>query len=87
MKELSGKVTLTSLSFAVRHIVEFKKASLFFGFFAVCCCVWAVIERELRKRQIERFHGTIKELELRLDPNRTSSNLTIQGDTNPEDLL
>jgi hypothetical protein len=42
-------------------------------------------QRGLRKTTIARLQGRIHDLETNIDPNRTSSRLTPQGDTNPED--
>lgn len=44
-------------------------------------------QNKLRKDTIERLSGRIRELEQRLDKNRSSSNLTQRGDTRPEDQL
>jgi hypothetical protein len=45
---------------------------------------WGAIERKLKKDNIERLTARIKQLELQIDPNRTSSKLTKRGDTPPE---
>lgn len=42
-------------------------------------------QRSLRKSTVERLQSRNQELELRIDPNRTSSMLTTRGDTRPED--
>ncbi len=42
-------------------------------------------QNRLRKRIVEHLHGRIRELEERVDPQRSSSNLTPSGDTRPED--
>ena len=46
---------------------------------------WAIAERRLRQRAIVRLHSRVRELELNLDPARSSSNLTLDSKTNPED--
>ena len=46
---------------------------------------WAVCERALRRRMVSKMESRIKELELSIDPNRTTSGLTIHGKTNPND--
>lgn len=46
---------------------------------------WAVAERYLRHRKVEFLQGRIKALETTIDPQRTSSQLTIEGKTNPRD--
>jgi hypothetical protein len=50
-----------------------------------CAAAWGAIERTLRYRKVEQLQGRIKELELRIDPRRTSSGLTPKGKTNPRD--
>lgn len=42
-------------------------------------------ERRLRQSAIKRLHNRVKELETMIDPNRTSSGLTVEGKTNPQD--
>lgn len=44
------------------------------------------VQRRLKKGTVERLQGRIKELETRVDPKRSSSGLTVRGDTNPEDI-
>ena len=46
---------------------------------------WAIIERKLRQSYIKRADERIKSLESQLDRSRSSSNLTPEGKTNPED--
>jgi hypothetical protein len=48
--------------------------------------VWAVCERYLRRRKVEKMQARIRELELLLDPARTSSGLLKDGRTNPRDM-
>jgi hypothetical protein len=45
--------------------------------------IWALVERHLRYRKTEKLQGRIKELELTIDPRRSSSNLLPSGKTNP----
>lgn len=42
-------------------------------------------ERKLRKKKTEQLQSRIRELETQIDPDRQSSELTPQGDTNPKD--
>jgi len=42
-------------------------------------------ERKLRKKKTEQMQNRIRDLETQLDPDRQSSELTPQGDTNPKD--
>ena len=48
-------------------------------------CAWAVVERLVRQRLAARLSSRNAELERMIDPNRTSSGLTIGGKTNPGD--
>jgi len=47
--------------------------------------MWGLLERKLRQDAIKRLQGRSRELESRIDPNRTSSRLTRRGTTNPGD--
>lgn len=47
--------------------------------------LWAILERKTRQRKMKRMEAKIRELESRLDANRSSSNLTVESKTNPED--
>jgi hypothetical protein len=49
------------------------------------CTTWAVAERKIRQRRVRELHVRIKELETAIDPNRSSSKLTLEGKTNPRD--
>lgn len=48
---------------------------------------WAFRERALRKHQLEKSQERIVKLERLIDPTRTSSYLTPQGETNPQDRI
>ena len=48
--------------------------------------IWAMLERYLRRTKTVYFQNRIKKLESKMDPNRTGSELTPRGDTNPKDL-
>jgi hypothetical protein len=52
---------------------------------ATGCAIWAMIERRLRKNFISQTGTVISELEARIDPGRSSSQLTRRGDTSPRD--
>jgi hypothetical protein len=47
--------------------------------------LWAIGERFLRHRKVESMQGRIRELELKIDPKRSTSGLTPKGKTNPGD--
>ena len=52
---------------------------------AGCCAVWAILERIVRKRTIERLTQRTQKLEKAIDPKRSSSGLTSTGSTHPRD--
>ena len=54
---------------------------------AAVAVVFAVAERNLRRRKTEYLQGRIRELELKIDPDRTTSGLLTTGDTNPRHKL
>lgn len=80
---LAGKTTVANivLKYLTAEESDYGFPWILVGAFAI----WAVLERRLRKRKIESLQGHIRELEKRLDPNRTTSGLLPTGDTNPED--
>lgn len=83
ISNLAGQNTSVVVNLALKAIVEGRFLIATGGMAALG--VWAVTERKLRKRQIVRWHSRIKELETKVDVNRTTSMLTIEGDTNPMD--
>jgi len=52
---------------------------------AILMTIWGYCERRLRKRNIKRMGTWNAKLEQQLDPNRSSSGITVTGDTNPSD--
>lgn len=89
--ELAGKVTIAN--FFLQYIADSKESRGWLWVviralpwvLAISCTAWAMLERYLRKKTVESMQGRIKQLELRLDPGRSTSTLTNQGDTNPRD--
>lgn len=78
----AGKTT--EASYTVLSNIEWAEiVSVLFGAGAL---VYANRERNLRQQTIEQYSRRVPLLEQRLDPNRTSSQLTVKGETNPEDL-
>lgn len=51
----------------------------------VLLVIYAMREQMLRKSTVKRLQDRIVELETNANPNRTSSNLTDRGNTNPRD--
>jgi hypothetical protein len=83
LKSLSGQATsvIVSATLSLFADVKFALAITLAG----AASVWAVAERMLRRRKVEYMQGRIRELEMRIDPNRTTSGLTTRGMTNPRD--
>ena len=80
-KELAGKTTLANVAISV-----FKGyTALVWLLIPAAAVVWALVERDLRKRKTAYLYRRIKHLEQKLDPNRSSSALMEAGDTNPTD--
>lgn len=84
--ELAGKETNANLALLLDYAAKEKESSLPW-FLVFLFGAWGYGERRLRKKKVEFFHQRNKKLEMRLDQNRTSSRLTKQGTTNPEDKL
>ena len=53
--------------------------------FGVTGLAFGYNQRQLKRHNVKRMGARLVELETRLDPGRTTSNLTCSGDTNPED--
>ena len=80
---LAGHATSLIVRVALNLLVDFRFVLSLLG--TAAAGVWAVAERRLRQRTIERLHPRIKQLESLLDLRRSTSNLTPKGDTNPMD--
>ena len=80
---LAGKTTATDI--ALKAITDLKLDRGVLYLLTGGSIFWARRERKLRKKNTKHIAAHIKELEDRIDPNRTSSNLTETGDTHPED--
>lgn len=76
----------THADFALSVLLN-EHAATAVGYLAGCGgCAYGLAQKKLRQKNIERTEGTIRELESRIDPRRSSSKLTQNGSTNPEDL-
>jgi hypothetical protein len=81
---LSGKSTAVVLSWGLAVIADWRVSiSVTLTGFAA---LWALLERRVRQRTVERLHRRIREVETIIDPNRSSSSLTPRGTTNPRDM-
>jgi hypothetical protein len=83
VRELAGKTTFAELVVGFLANVEVGwTVSLSVGFVGV---LFGVKERKLRLRKTASMAVYIRQLEARLDPKRTTTTLTLDGQTNPED--
>src|SRR3546814_4250159 len=79
--DLAGKETnvAVSLLFSIFADLKFALSVALAGGMAA----WAVVERWLRHRKVDRLQGRIRGLEKRIDPGRSTSGLTTKGQTHP----
>ena len=88
---LAGKTTQADInvsffeSFAARLMQSTKLQEWIQYVLIIAFALWGIFERRLRGAAIERLTSRIHQLELQLDPKRTSSRLTSTGQTRPGD--
>jgi hypothetical protein len=87
VRELAGRQTWADVEFKV---IADLKANKYFGLIlpwgvAVLSSGWAVGERKLRQRHINRVSSETSVMQKLIDPGRRSSQLSKKGETNPED--
>lgn len=80
---LAGHSTSVVVQAGLKIIADMRFAVSYI--FSAGCVTWAVAERKIRQRRVRELHVRIKELETAIDPNRSSSKLTLEGKTNPRD--
>lgn len=84
---LSGQTTHADILISIwGHIKTstLESVSILFGGTGIA---YGYFERKLRQRTIKRLHSRIIEYEKMIDPKRSSSNLSSQGDTHPRDII
>jgi hypothetical protein len=83
VQSLSGQTTSLLVEILLEAFVNLR----FIGVAAVIAALagWGYRERQIRKRQTDRWHRRMRELEQLIDRNRSTSTLTPRGDTNPSD--
>lgn len=79
--DLAGKDTITNIRIDIPFLKDI--VSLVVGGGGI---VYGSLQKKFRKDDTERHCNRIKELEQQADKNRTGSNLTSRGDTNPKDI-
>ena len=83
VESLAGKTTAADIALKAITDLELDRGVLYL--LTGGTTFWAIRERKLRKKKTKDIEAHIRELEERIDPNRTSRNLTETGDTHPED--
>lgn len=83
VEALAGRVTLAQVGISfLGNLTLSQSLAYIFGSGGV---IYGYGEHKLRQRTIRRLGPKRKELEVSIDPKRTSSKLTDKGETNPED--
>lgn len=82
---LSGKQTFADIG--VRFLGNFQVSDGILALVTTGSILYGVGERQLRHRSVKRLAKEKNELELLIDPKRSSSGLTETGRTRPEDKL
>jgi hypothetical protein len=87
MVAFAGKTTLAN--FGISMIADLKANTVFshvvMGILGLGGAGYGIRERAQKRKEIKRLGNRVVDLEKRLDPNRTSSGLTIDGRSRPED--
>ncbi|MCY3822915.1 MAG: hypothetical protein OXG62_03480 [Nitrospinae bacterium] len=82
---IAGKSTILDIGIkAIASVVSGKLESFLVGALIIALMGWW-FERSLRRRTIEQFHEIREKYENLIDSNRSSSRLTPQGRSRPED--
>lgn len=80
---LAGKTTLSTFTVSfLANLTVSKAAAYLFGAGGVA---YGISEKKLRQRTVKRIQTRNQSLEERIDPGRSTSTLTTQGETNPLD--
>ncbi len=83
LKAFAGHETLANISF--NWMMNEHLAALLGGIFGTGGIIYGRRQAQLRRDVIERMHPYQVEYETRLDQQRSSSGLTVRGDTRKED--
>lgn len=82
---IAGKSTILEIGIkAIARVVSGKLESFLLIALLIALMGWR-FERYLRRKTIEQFHDIRERYEKLIDPNRSSSRLTRQGRSRPED--
>lgn len=85
VESLAGKTTLADLGVNAFFGIDYKQVIAYSV--AGRCFLLYRSEKRLRKETTERLTNRVTGLELKIDPSRTSSEITPSGDTNPRDRI
>ena len=83
VKELAGQETYADIFLGFMGSLTIEKG-LCYGVGAVGV-EYGLVEKKFRRDRTENMAKRIQELEQGIDPERTSSNITVRGTTRPED--
>ena len=83
IESLAGKATMLKAVF--EYTTGNKAAVILPWLVTIVMLVWALRERALRRRKTAQMQNHAREIETRLDPDRTGSGLLPDGRTNPKD--
>lgn len=83
VSSLAGATTLADIQIGV--LISFLAKNWVCHVIAGAAMLWAGCERWLRLKKIKHFSPRVTRLERRIDPKRSSSQLTPTGGTRPED--
>lgn len=84
MSTYAGKYTFADIGISL--LGDFRVSEALIYILGVGGIIYGYGERRLRLKAIERLANRQIELEKRIDPGRSSSGLTPQGTTRPEDI-
>lgn len=79
----AGKTTHATVALSL--LAEFDKFRFIPWVVAALCLIYATRERKERLRKTEKLSSRIRDLETRLNPSRSSSNLAPTGETHERD--
>jgi len=83
---MAGKSTNADIRVvAIADVFTIEWKELVAYSFAAICLIYAFMEKRWRKLDIKRLSEDNKELQQIIDSNRTSSQITPMGETNPKD--
>jgi hypothetical protein len=88
VRELAGRQTTASILLSLYATLRAPRALAILLSYVLTggTTIWAVGERKSKKKLIARTHPLIRDAQRSRDPGKGSSNITLEGNTKPEDL-